>query len=287
MSPLGQCMRLALSFVLLPVLCANGQANRANKNVGVILIDSDDSCHLQIDGEDEGAVKSGEARKISVSFGDHILRCAIEGVPDLVWRKVVGVKNSEQIAVLISLKALHIQYDEANAKLEKGNTNPTASAASANMTPSGRVSSSLRVGDPAPELKISTWDGSTTVHDIQLQDYRGRSVLLAFCGVSFTPESKQTLINLYELKKRHPAIEVLAVTFDSPFVNFAFAQQLGIRDVVLLSDLRGVGSVSFGVLFPKDPRDWKTSSHVNYMIDKNGTVVGVQNGVAAIRARVD
>jgi hypothetical protein len=91
---------------------------------GAILVDTDDSCRLVLDGKDQGVVKPDEAKKISVGLGDHILKCTVEGIPDLAWRKVIEVKNSKQVAILISLKAIHIQYDEATAKLEMEKSKP-------------------------------------------------------------------------------------------------------------------------------------------------------------------
>jgi hypothetical protein len=93
-------------------------------------IDTDDACRLVLDGQDQGVVKPDQAKRISVNLGDHILKCTIEGIPDLTWRKVIEVKNSEQVEALISLKALHIQYEEAVAKLEKEKNPPTGPPAS-------------------------------------------------------------------------------------------------------------------------------------------------------------
>jgi outer membrane protein len=107
---------------------------------GVLLVDTDDACRLVLDGQDQGVVKPDQAKRISVNLGDHILKCTIEGIPDLVWRKVIEVKNSEQVAALISLKALHIQYEEAVAKLEKEKNQPTA--------PTGSVSGSPQAAAP-------------------------------------------------------------------------------------------------------------------------------------------
>ena len=92
-------------------------------SAGALLVDTDDSCRLVLDGKDLGVVNPDEARKISVSLGDHILKCTVEGIPDLVWRKEIEVKNLNQVAALISLKALHIQYEEATSKLQKEASN--------------------------------------------------------------------------------------------------------------------------------------------------------------------
>ncbi len=95
----------------------------ANSKAGAILVDTDDSCRLVLDGQYEGVVKPDESKKVAVAIGEHILKCTVEGIPDLAWRKVVDVKDSNQVAILVSLKIAHIQYAEATAQLEKSNAN--------------------------------------------------------------------------------------------------------------------------------------------------------------------
>jgi hypothetical protein len=82
----------------------------------VLLVDTDDTCRLLIDDEDKGVMSSDHSQKFNVSVGEHILKCTVEAVPDLFWRKVVDAKESSQVAALITLKALHLQYNQAVTK---------------------------------------------------------------------------------------------------------------------------------------------------------------------------
>lgn len=125
-------------------------ASGATASAGVLVVETDDGCRLVLDGQDQGILKPDEAKRISVKLGDHILKCTVEGVPDLVWRKVIEVENSDQVAALISLKALHIQYEEATAKLEKEKSKQTAPTGSIGATQSGAARSE---GDSSPEQK--------------------------------------------------------------------------------------------------------------------------------------
>lgn len=93
--------------------------DKPQRKPGLVLVDTDDPCHLTLDGTDEGVISPTATKKLEVSIGEHILKCTIESIPDLVWRKVVEVKNSDQIAALIALKALHLQYDDATSQLQK------------------------------------------------------------------------------------------------------------------------------------------------------------------------
>jgi len=101
------------------VLCCAVQPTSAQTTTNAvaktstILIDTDDACRLSVDGSDEGVVSPDEVMKIKVRPGGHILKCIIEKAPDLVWRTVIETKSGEQAAVLISLKALHTQHNQA------------------------------------------------------------------------------------------------------------------------------------------------------------------------------
>lgn len=66
-----------------------------------------------MDGSDGSLVTPDAVPKINVRSGGHILKCVIEKSPDLVWRQVIETKSGEQSAALISLKALHVQHDQA------------------------------------------------------------------------------------------------------------------------------------------------------------------------------
>jgi len=78
-----------------------------------LLVDTDDTCQLFLDDEDKGEVTPDKALKSTVGLGDHILKCRIKSASDLVWRKVINVKDTSQVAEVVALKSLHLQYDQA------------------------------------------------------------------------------------------------------------------------------------------------------------------------------
>jgi tetratricopeptide (TPR) repeat protein len=104
---------------------------------GTLVVDSDDTCRLTLDGTDEGVITPNGAKTIRVNFGQHVLKCSVENIPDLVWRKVIEVKSTEQVAAVISLRALHIQFEEAVEKLNKSKSQPIAAKERA---PDARIS---------------------------------------------------------------------------------------------------------------------------------------------------
>lgn len=97
-----------------------------------LLVDTDDACQLALDDENKGEVTPDKAVKFSVGLGEHILKCKIKSAPDLVWRKVINVKDTSQVAEVVALRALHLQYDQmvkakndpaaANRQLEEAET---------------------------------------------------------------------------------------------------------------------------------------------------------------------
>lgn len=102
----------------------SSQSSRAKQSAAkaaLLLVDTDDDCRLVMDDEDKGVITPEKSSKFAVGLGQHILKCTVVGVPDLVWRKVVDVRDGLQVAAVISLKLLHVQYDAAvaNAKNQK------------------------------------------------------------------------------------------------------------------------------------------------------------------------
>jgi hypothetical protein len=97
-----------------------GQSAQPPANqTAILLVDTDDTCQLFLDDEDKGEIVPDHALKFSVSLGEHILKCKIKSAPDLVWRKVVDVKSTSQVAEVVALRALHLQYDQAAAAKAK------------------------------------------------------------------------------------------------------------------------------------------------------------------------
>jgi phage-related minor tail protein len=107
---------------------AKTQQSTANKNA-ILLADTDDTCHLFIDDEDKGQITADTSRKFTVGIGEHILKCKNDTIPDLVWRTVVDVKDTTQVAAMVSLKSLHIQYEQAVTKAQNQKAESDATGA--------------------------------------------------------------------------------------------------------------------------------------------------------------
>ena len=121
-------MRFSLPFFLffLAALCFTSSSvaqdtGKRRRKLGLVVVDTDDPCRLTVDGMDEGVISPTATKKLEASVGEHILKCTIEEIPVLVWRRVVNVKNSDQVAAIISLKALHMQHEEATSQRQEQN----------------------------------------------------------------------------------------------------------------------------------------------------------------------
>lgn len=152
-------------FVLLSVIFLLGPSLSAQTKQPVtkgspLLVDTDDTCHLFVDDEDKGVISPDHSQKFNVTIGEHILKCTVDGVPDLVWRKVVDAKESSQVAAVIALKALHLQYDQALTKAKSQKVE--ADAAATKQLAEAEAAEKQR---PAQVLEMlrGTWHGADTV----------------------------------------------------------------------------------------------------------------------------
>src|ERR1051326_9164734 len=106
---------MLIVFSLVTVQAQSGQPSV--DRTATLLVDTDDTCQLFLDDEDKGEVTADKALKSTVGLGDHILKCKIKSATDLVWRKVINVKDTSQVAEVVALRSLHLQYDQtARAK---------------------------------------------------------------------------------------------------------------------------------------------------------------------------
>lgn len=129
-----------------------------------LLVDTDDLYNLYIDGDDKGVQSPEQSQQLKVGPGDHILDCSIKGVPDPVWRKDISVKDSSQVAAVIALNTLHLQYDEALAKA-KSQKNEADSAAArklqeAETEEKQRKTANAAVPQQPAEIVQGRWRGA-------------------------------------------------------------------------------------------------------------------------------
>ena len=134
--------------------------------ITTLLVDTDYACHLFIDGDDKGMQSPEHSQKFKIGPDEHILKCSVEGVPDLVWRKVLDAKGASQVAAVISLKALHIQYDQAVTKLksQKEETDATASRQlqEAESEQKQREAAKAALPQQVYEIVQGVWHGNLT-----------------------------------------------------------------------------------------------------------------------------
>jgi peroxiredoxin len=91
-------------------------------------------------------------------------------------------------------------------------------------------SSSLSIGDPAPDFELRSLSGET----IRLSQFRGQPVLLSV-GASWCPDCRVEAPLLEELHQQHPELVILLVdSKETTEVVRAFVDEFGITHPVLL-----------------------------------------------------
>ncbi len=126
----------------------------------------------------------------------------------------------------------------------------------------------IQAGSPAPDFKLRDQDGKK----VSLDDFRGRTLVLAFYPLDFSPTCTDQL-NVYqevlgELESR--GVALVGVSVDSAFAHKAFQEHLGIT-IPLLADFHPKGAVAsqYGVYI--DERGHSQRALV--MIGPDGDVV--------------
>ena len=99
----------------------------------------------------------------------------------------------------------------------------------------------IQAGSPAPDFKLRDQDGKK----VSLDDFRGRTLVLAFYPLDFSPTCTDQL-NVYqevlgELESR--GVALVGISVDSAFDKKAFQEHLGIT-IPLLADFHPKGAVA-------------------------------------------
>jgi peroxiredoxin len=104
----------------------------------------------------------------------------------------------------------------------------------------------IEPGTPAPDFTLANQDGE----DVSLGDLRGRTVVLVFYPLDFSPGCTDQLSVYQEVLSELEAegVTLYGVSVDSAFAHKAFQQHLGIS-IPLLADFHPKGEVAakFGV----------------------------------------
>jgi len=129
--------------------------------------------------------------------------------------------------------------------------------------------SALQKGETAPDFILKDQDGK----EFRLFNLRGKRVLLSFHPLAWTSvcakqmQSLEDKISIFESLNTVP----VGISVDSVPTKKAWASQLGIKQVRLLSDFWPHGGVArlYGLFREKDG----FSERANVMVDENGQVM--------------
>lgn len=130
-----------------------------------------------------------------------------------------------------------------------------------------------RVGDPAPAFSLQAYPNGT----ISLADFHGKkNIILAFYPKDDTPGcTKEMCAFSDDLSQfENASTEVLGISCDTVDSHQQFAGKFNLKQR-LLADPQGETGRSYGVV----GEGKSTASRVLFVIDKNGTVQHVQEGI--------
>ena len=127
----------------------------------------------------------------------------------------------------------------------------------------------LQIGEDAPDFILKDQEGK----EFRLSDLRGKRVLLSFHPLAWTGvcakqmQSLEDKISVFESLNTVP----VGISVDSVPTKKAWASQLGIKRVRLLSDFWPHGGVArpYGLFREKDG----FSERANVIVDENGKVI--------------
>jgi peroxiredoxin len=128
----------------------------------------------------------------------------------------------------------------------------------------------IEVGQEAPPFTLPRAGGG----EVSLADYRGRrSVALVFFPQAFSPFCTPHIGGIADNEARYADLDaqVIGVSVDNVEPLRVFAEQLGLRDTVLLSDFEPKGEVAraYGVY---SPAPWGMAGRAVFVIDAQGVV---------------
>lgn len=125
----------------------------------------------------------------------------------------------------------------------------------------------IEVGQKAPDFTLKNQHQK----EVSLKDFRGKSVVLAFYPLDFSPVCSKEHACFDEDLKQFEGLnaEVLGISVDSAWAHKAFAEKLGIQ-YPLLADFHPKGNVAkqFGLYL----EDKGITNRATVIIDKEGIV---------------
>lgn len=129
----------------------------------------------------------------------------------------------------------------------------------------------IEIGVEAPEFTLKDTGGEP----VSLSSFRGdRNVVLVFYPLAFSGVCTRQLTEIGESESRYADsnAQVIGVSVDSHFAQARFAQDLGLRNTILLADFEPKGAVarSYGVYLDGPG----IAGRATFVIDRDGIVRG-------------
>jgi len=131
---------------------------------------------------------------------------------------------------------------------------------------------SIKIGDTIPNFTLKDQKGK----DVNLEDFRGKKVLLSFHPLAWTGVCTTQMQSLESNRHNLEALNTvpLGISVDSTITKKAWAEASGINHVALLSDFWPHGGVSEKLGMFRDIEG--TSKRANILLDEQGKVIFIK-----------
>lgn len=149
-----------------------------------------------------------------------------------------------------------------------------------NLYQSTLDSSSLRVGEAAPDFELTSLDGET----VRLRDFQGQPVLVSF-GASWCPDCRVGAPLVEDIHQKHPELVILLIdSGESQDVVREYVQGMGITHTVLLDTDSVVNEMYKIVAIPTELfidedgiiRAKLVEKVTSQLLDEKLTLIGIQ-----------
>ncbi len=128
----------------------------------------------------------------------------------------------------------------------------------------------LKKGDTAPAFSLF----SSEKEQINLEDYKGKNVVILFFPLAFTSVCTEELCSIRDELAVYEGFdaEVMAISVDSPMTLAKFKEEQG-YNFTLISDFNKEASRSYGALYEDFVLGMRgVSKRAAFVVDKNGTI---------------
>ncbi len=127
----------------------------------------------------------------------------------------------------------------------------------------------IKIGEIIEDFELKDQNGNT----VKLSDFSGKKVLLSFHPLAWTPVCRDQMIDLEKNFETFQELNTVAlgISVDSTFCKHAWADNIGVKKTILLSDFWPHGELAKKLDVFNEEKGF--SERVNIIVDENRKVI--------------